>query len=244
MNSYYQSLIHEIEQLMDESKWSLAYDLIHQELSMPYVPMDIMEILQNKEIECKSYLQVSLPRVDEDKILKWIHGTPVQQEKAVSELCTMNLRAHEYEVQEALNALIPNEFKGELIEALMEQKIDTPYKILKNGLEITFIPSSILTMKEDPTLIQTKKIFYELLSNDNPAFYQFCLRLLEQEVLEMRPFDFVDIEPESLAKSIIRLVMDAFGQSEEFLAFMKIKDLEEVDELPLLIERRGENDAK
>ena len=60
----------------------------------------------------------------------------------------------------------------------------------------------------------------------------------------MRPFDFVDIEPESLAKSIIRLVMDAFGQSEEFLAFMKIKDLEEVDELPLLIERRGENDAK
>ena len=112
MNSYYQSLIHEIEQLMDESKWSLAYDLIHQELSMPYVPMDIMEILQNKEIECKSYLQVSLPRVDEDKILKWIHGTPVQQEKAVSELCTMNLRAHEYEVQEALNALIPNAFAG------------------------------------------------------------------------------------------------------------------------------------
>ncbi|MDD7281111.1 MAG: DUF3196 family protein [Erysipelotrichaceae bacterium] len=244
MNSYYQSLMSEIKNLMSESKWSQAYDLICQENSMPYVPQDVLEQLEECQSECKSHLDVKVRKVDDDKIMEWIHGTPAQQEKAVSELVNMNLRNYVQEVQAVFDSNILDEFKGELIEALMEQKIDTPYKILKNGLEITFIPSSILTTQEDKTLIETKQIFSELLSNDNPAFYQFCNHLLEQEVLEMRPFDFSDLSAISLAKSIIHLVMEAFGQSEEFLTFIKLKGLEEVEELPLLIERRGENDAK
>lgn len=244
VNSYYQSLIQEIEKQIHESQFSQAYELIHQECSMPYVPQDVMEKLEEYQKEVQFHLHSSLKKVDDEKIVQWIHGTPAQKEKAVSELLNLNLRNYEEEVQAVFDSDILDEYKGELIEALMEQKIDTPYKILKNGFEITFIPSSILTTQEDKTLMQTKDILYELLSNDNPSFYQFCLRLLQQEVLEMRPFDFSDIDSYSLAKSIIRLVMDAFGQSEEFLTFMKMKKLEEVDEYPLLIERRGENDAK
>ena len=139
-----------------------------------------------------------------------------------------------------LDSDLLDEFKGELIEALIEQRVDSSYKIMKDGLEVTFIPSAIVPIHEDDTLIQTREIFSEWFSNDNPAFYNFCCRLLEQEALESRPFDFEDVSPLSLAKSIVRLVMEAFGQSEEFLAFMKIKGMTEIVEYPLSIERRGE----
>ena len=241
MNSYYQSLIKEIQSKINEFAYQEAYDLIHQELSMPYVPSDVMDILEAYQSECISHMDCVVKKLDDDKLMKLIHGSEEQIERAISELMNLNLRQYSLEVQAVLDSIVLDEFKGELIEALMEQRIDTPFKILKNGLEITFIPSSILTAQEDHVLNETKAIFYELLSNENPAFYQFCLRLLEQEKLEMRPFDFSDLNPYAIAKSIIRLVMEAFGQSDDFLTFMKIKGLEEV---PLLIETRGENDAK
>ncbi|MGN1276947.1 MAG: DUF3196 family protein, partial [Floccifex sp.] len=51
VNSYYQSLIQEIEKQIHESQFSQAYELIHQECSMPYVPQDVMEKLEEYQKE-------------------------------------------------------------------------------------------------------------------------------------------------------------------------------------------------
>lgn len=243
VNSYYQSLIKEIQSRLTDSKISEAYELIHQELSMPYVPSDVMDILQEYEKECLSHIESKVPRVDEEKLWTWIKGNEDQKEKAVFELGNYNLRNYEEEVQALLDSDLLDEFKGELIEELMAQKIDTPYKIRKDGLDITFIPSTILSFNEDKVVLEVKEILSQWLSNDNPAFYQFCLRLLQQEALEIRPFDFTDLDPYMIAKSIVRLVMDAFGQSDEFTAFMHHLGMDEVGQIPLSIERRGENNG-
>ncbi len=243
VNSYYQSLLKEIQVRLEDARISEAYDLIHQELSMPYVPSDVLDILQDYEKECLSQMDSKISKVNEEKLWTWIHGNEEQMEKAVFELGSYNLRNYEEEVQALLDSKLLDEFKGELIEALMAQRIDTPYKIRKDGLDITFIPSAILSFDEDKVVLEVKEVLSQWLSNDNPAFYQFCLRLLRQEALEIRPFDFTDLDPYMISKSIVRLVMDGFGQSEEFTAFMHQLGMDEVGQIPLSIERRGENNG-
>ena len=241
MNPYYQSFVQEIQELINDSKYQQANDMIEQELALPYVPQDVLDILHDKKEEIAPHIEKCGNRQTMPDLAKWVHGTDVQQVKACSMLVTMNLRLYEEEVQTLLDSDMLMEFKGELIEALMEQKIDTPYRIEKSGMEVTFIPSAILPSTEDETIVQTKKIFETWFSSFNPAMYNFCLRLLEQEVLETRPFDFQGLDSTALAKAIVRLVSKAMGQIEELDLFYKVHNLDQVENYILSIEKRGEN---
>lgn len=224
---------------MENGEYQKALDLIQAELDMPYVPREELEVLKVYKDDCLSNIDRPVHKPDIESL---IHGSMEAQEKAISLLKGMNLRLMEDEVQTLLNSdKLLDEMKGELIECLMEQKIDKTYKIRKSGLEITFVPSIIIPKDEDDTLLEIESLFDQWFSNDNPTFHRFCNRLLEQEVLENRPMDFVDCEALSIAKAIVRLVCEAFGQSDEFVLFMKDKQIEDVVEYPLLIERRGEN---
>lgn len=242
VNSYYQSFMQMIQKKMDQGKYEEVLEQINEELALPYVPKDIEERLVTYVLECKQHIVYP---VKQPQLEKLIHGSMAEQEKAVSILKGLNLRQLHHEVQTVLDSdNLLNEIKGELIEALMDQKIDEPYKINKNGLEITFIPSAIVPYEEDETVKEANAYFDQWFSNDNPTFLEFCSRLLRQEVLEMRPFDCTDIDAKAIAKTIVRLVSEAFGQSEEFALFVKQKKLENIAEIPLLIERRGDTYGK
>ena len=52
----------------------------------------------------------------------------------------------------------------------------------------------------------------------------------------------MDQDPYVLAKAIVRLVLEAFGQSDQLAAFIQIHELQDVADMPLEIERRGDND--
>ena len=219
MNSYYQSLIAEIQKKIDGKAYQEAYDLIHQEISLPYVPQDCLAILE---------------------ILSWIYEDPSKQEQVIPFMKDLNLRQYTREVQDLLNAELLDESKGELIEYLMEQKIDTPFKIEKNGLDITFIPSSILCEEIDPVAIEVRAYLDAWFSNDDPAFLNFCMTLLHQEILVRRPFDLNEEEALPIAKAIVRLVYAALMRDDELEDFTEKKDLTKVQDTILWIERRGE----
>ena len=225
---------------MDESKFQEAVDQIDQELSMPYVPEETMHTLSDLKEECMSHLEQFGYRQKIEDLSKWVHGTEVQKEKAASMLLSMNLRQYEEEVQTLLNSDLLGEFKGELIEALMEQKVDTPFKVNKSGLEVTFVPSTIVKSDEDKTIVQARNLFDTWFSSFNPVMRNFCLRLLDQEILEMRPFDFQGMNSLALAKAIVRLVSEAMGQIEELDLFYKVHGLDQVENYKLSIEKRGE----
>ncbi len=239
MNSYYQSLLNEIKRQIEEEKYSSALEMIQQELSMPYIPLDAETALKEYLEDCKSHMDTPLYSPDEEKIFSRINGTEEQMETVVTYLTGLNLRRYHTEVQKLLDSDLLGEFKGELIEALMEQSIDETYRINKDGLEITFVPSALVKKEEDPTLIEVHEIFDEWFASDNPSFCSFCERLLEQEMLERRPFDFTDEDALGIAKSIVRLVMEAFGQEDQWKLFEKIKGLEYITDVPLSIESRG-----
>lgn len=242
MNSYYKSLLEEIEKNIQEEKYDLAWKLIEDEQAMPYVPEDVSNALQDYKKTCLPYQKKEPKSLELDAL---VHGNQRQQELAVSMMKSYNLRQYQDEVQTLLNSdLLLDEIKGELIEYLMEQKINSTYSMKKSGLEISFIPDVIPTQEEDQTIVETKRIFELWFENDNPTFLNFCNRLLEQEILESRPFDFTEVEAMSLAVSIVKLVSESFGQSEEFAAFIQLHQLQDIVAYPLLIERRGDNNEK
>lgn len=240
MNLYYQSLIDDLSLLIEQQKFDDALRIIQQELSLPYVERDVLEKLHQYEEECLIH-QKDDDRSKNFELEKLIKGTEAQKEKAVSLLQTLNLRSYEREVQQLLSSDLLEEFKGELIEALMEQKIDTAYHMVKDGLDITFVPSSIVTADQDMTVQEAGQLFEAWFLNDEPTLYNFCMRLLEQEIYEMRPFDLEELDPLPLAKGIVRLVYEAMGQTEELAHFLKKNGLEQVADYTLSIEKRGDN---
>jgi hypothetical protein len=242
LNPYYTSLIQEIDRQIEQKKYDRALEMIQAEQDLPYVPQDAADALEERRKDCIANFDP--PHKDPD-LESLIHGNVHQQEYAVTLMKSVNLRQYEQEVQYLLDSeVLTDEIKGELIEELMEQRIDHSFTMKKSGLDVTFVPDLIPSAEEDETLVQTNRIFEEWFGNDNPTFERFCKRLLEQERLENRPFDFTDVEPLSIAAAIVRLVAESFGQSEEYAAFLKIHQLQNIVEQPLLIERRGDNHEK
>ena len=229
MNAYYHSLIEEIKKEIDEKSYAQAYELICQELNMPYVPKDALELLEYYKSECKPYLEQKSKSMDFSKLQDYVHGTLEQKIYAISILENMNLRMCHDEVQ------------GTLIESLMEQKIDDPFDLIKSGLNITFIPSAILPMEQDQSINEASSLFESWFTNEDPTMIQFCMSLLMQLVLYERPFDQEDKDPYQLAKGICRLVYDAMQKSDEWPGFVKKQGLERIEDIELSIEKRGEN---
>lgn len=241
MNAYYHSLIEEIKKEIDEKSYAQAYELICQELDMPYVPQDALDLLEYYKSECKPYLEQRNKSVDFNKLQDYIDGTLEQKIYAIGVLGNMNLRMYHDEVQILLDSDLPDECKGALIEALMEQKIDDPFDLIKSGLNITFIPSAILPMQQDQSICEASSLFESWFTNEDPTMIQFCMSLLMQLVLCERPFDQEDKDPYELAKSICRLVFYAMQKSDEWPSFIKKQGLEKVEDIELSIEKRGEN---
>jgi hypothetical protein len=239
VNPYYQSFIEEVDGLMEKGEYDQALVMVQQELALPYVPQNVMKFLEKCRKECLSHTQRVRSR-NPEQLDVWIAGTPVQKEMAVSLLCTLNLRQYLPQVQTLLLSDVLDEFKGELIEALMEQKVDEPLKIVKQGMEITFVPSVIVPASEDATLKAANRYFDAWLDQD-PSMCAFCQRLLEQETLLVRPFDFQDLDPLPLAKAIVRLVFEAMGQKQDLDSFYKERKLQNTEDYVLTIEMQGDN---
>lgn len=238
MNVYYQSLIHEIRILMSEKHYQNALELIKPELAMPYMEPEALKILNELYSECQA--ACTIPKVHgADDLEKWIHGTDVQKELAVNLLTGLNLRQFTSQIQDLLDSDLLDEFKGELIEAMMDQKLDMAFHVRKNGLDITFVPGTIVPANQDPGLQQASELFARWFSQNDPGLETFCLHLLQQEVLVNRPYDFTESDPVSLAKSVVRLVYEAMGLESAFDDFCRLNGLDAIVELPLAIEKKG-----
>lgn len=240
MNPYYQSLLKDVISLFSKGEYEKVDSIIRQELSMPYVPQDAMSILEHYEQECRPHLS-RYSRASVQDIEELTKGNTAQKEIAVNLLKASNLRQHHSDVQRLLDAEdLLQEFKGELIEALMEQKVSEPYRISKHGKTETFVPSSIIESENDPVLKEAREYLDAWLSFQNPLLLDFCLEMLNQEVLEMRPADFSGKNPKELAASLVRLVCGAMKDEEGWKALEDEFDLEGSGSYPLLIKERGE----
>lgn len=240
MDSFYDSVLKSILESLQKQDYESAAAMAKQELDMPYVPPDVKEQLESSLHEAAGHLQKK-PAESSMELDKWIHGTLHQKEKAASALQAMNLRMYSDQVQQLLNdPELAAEFKGELVEALMEQKIDEEFTMNKDGLNISFVPSLITPARDDAVLKKARQYFDQWLFANDAMSCRFASSLLDQETLEMRPFDFEGIDPKELAASIVHLVYDAMKNEEGWEKFVTQNHLEDVQEYPVSIKKRGE----
>lgn len=240
MNSFYQSIFDNIQALRRAGKAPLALAVIEQELSIPYVPEEIAARLEElrKEIESDQPQPVPDSAMRLDSL---INGSPAAKEKAVAVLQTLNLRNYHDQVQKLLNdPMLLDEFKGELIRELIRQRIEEPFSISKDGLDFEFVPSLITPDYKDPTLVQVRKLFEDWLGGSFVLSEDFAGQLLEQEVLETLPLSFEEVDPRSLAASIVRLVYISMKDEAGWKTFARDHNLEQIQLYPLKIEKRGE----
>lgn len=234
MNAYYQSLFNEIQKQINEERYEQAYELIRQELDLPYVPNDAYQVLEAYSKACLPYLEKGNKAIDIDQL---IHGSLESKIMAVSMLKKVNLRQYGQSVQCLFDSDLPDEYKGELIECLMEQKIDEPFEIVKSGLQITFIPSAILPMTMDPVIQEVTSLFDAWFGSEDVASLRFCMTLFMQMILCERPFDQSENDAYEIAKAIVRLVFEAMMRLDEWPLFIKKQGLENVMDIKLSIEK-------
>lgn len=239
MNPYYTSLLKDVVDLFAKGEYEKVDSIVSQELSLPYIPGQAEELLRHYQDECRPYL-AKVPAANRAQLEDLVDGTTAQKEMAASMLQAMNLRQYHAEVQKLLNAEdLVQEFKGELIEALMEQRIDEHYVIIRNGKKISFVPASIKSKKEDDGYQKARAFLHDWLDTDNPVMADFCEQMLDQELLENRPLDFQDKDPKALAAAIVRLVCDAMSDEETWQALSGNDDFPD-GSYKLLIKERGE----
>lgn len=227
VNLYYRSVMDEIHRLMDEENYRQAVDILKQELSMPYIPMDVQAQLETLYQSAAASMPESRPAISTRKLDDWIAGSEQQQMAAVHVLKDLNLRNMQPQVQALLHSNASSLVKGELIEALRQQKVDTEYEIDKNGLQISFIPSLLTDPADDGVLQQAYTYLQNWFSASRPDLEYFARSLLEQETLASRPMDFQGLSALDLAQSIVKHVYQALGQPEAYLQFLKEHHLED-----------------
>lgn len=240
VNQYYASLLKEIAELISREEYEKAEALIRPELELPYVPAEAREVLESYAADLKSILMPVKNRSRLD-IETLINGSIEQKETAASILQERNLRQYIPEVQKLLldSQLVP-EFKGELIEALMEQRVDENLQLLRKNEKITFSPADIVPRDQDPVYIETRKLLDEWLSCINPVMADFCIQMLDQEVLDRRPDDLSGIQARELAASIARLVFDAMQDEDGWNQLKDTQNLTDENCCQLYIQERGE----
>lgn len=240
MNSYYQELIDGLRSEFEAGNTGAACARLENELAMPYIPEDVRTELEKLK-KAFPLPQRAKGMPSEEELDELISGSTAQKEKAATVLQKMNLREYHSQVQKLLSdPKLLQEFKGELIEALIAQKIDDEFSMEKDGTEIVFQPSLITPASKDPVYRKALALFDDWFGADNPYLAGFCTQLLDQELLEMRPFDFEGTDPQALAASIALLVFRAMKDTQGEQDFLSTHPGLETGKAGLRIARRPE----
>lgn len=206
MNNYYEEMLEKIVQLMNDSEYNNALEIIKEELKMPYIPNDIEIKLNQLEKECQSIQKqndkVSF-QMDDEEITTYLYGTKDKQLKACDYLNSLNLRNYSEIVNDYLSNNPDPMAQALLIDSLIDQEISYEVSCVVDNEDITFIPRYIEKAVESDGFIEAKNFIENEFENDNPSMAKMCMQLLIQEAYLHSPINFEENEGAILAYSII-----------------------------------------
>lgn len=242
MNSYYQSMMEDLHCLLEKGELDQARAIVKDELSMPYIPVDVQNALEQIRTEIMTPAAQAASGLSVDKIRRLAAGSIEQKATACRMLDSLNLRQCEDLVQSLLDEpTLPDEARSALITSLMEQRVEDPFHIKKNGTDVEFVPTLIVPPEQDPVLKETDRLLQQWLASDDPVLYNFASELERMEVEAAMPFDFDGVDPTDLAAALVHTVFESLQDEEGWKAFARKHSLETVREYPLLIKKQGEN---
>lgn len=242
LDTYYEEIIKEVKKLMAKGDYQEAYEILEEELSMPYIPKESEQILISQYNECRSALNFNRREktYDDEDIATLLQGSLEEQYMAVELLKKSNLRNHLEEVQAYLSKCPHILIRSLLIEALMEQNIAEEIRMnYEDDLEITFYPCYIEAPMKTKGATLAANTLCDWFENDDPTFLKMCIDSLIKELYLRLPFNLEEDEASHLAQSVVSYVFKA-GQNEEgYQHFLATKQLTQEISEPLLLSKYG-----
>lgn len=197
---YYKELVSNIEKAIESADYDKASKLIDDELSLPYVPKDVLEKLRE--------FKENIPAEDinrtlsEEEIREYLKGNEYRQLVAVEQLNKLNLREYYDLCNEYLKSDGFINAKVLLIESLVRQEISDEYTMLKDGMLFNFIPRYVMLPEESEGYNTALKILSDYYMKE-PSYFLMARDLLYKDCFMALPLSYIMEEGEMLARNII-----------------------------------------
>lgn len=227
--NYYQTIVNHIEKLIKNKDFIRANRIIEEELSMPYVPQDVLMKLQQLNEVCKFNLaeEKKSEILSPEEVYRFLKEGKGKAYKALETLSMANIRNYlqiikDLLVDESVNRVL----KSLLIEQLQIQQIGNIINFTNDNQVYSVIPAQI----PSPLLQQnysniSKKL--ELLIESNPSFLQQCQMVLINVIYDRYPFLIKDEETDEITYSIIAYVYKAYQDEDGLRDFLKYHQIDD-----------------
>lgn len=208
--NYYDEILKEIEDSLNQGDLEQAQYLLKRELSMPYIPPEVEEklhslahTLQGKKRDQESDREHSRPSLEH--LLKRLHGTPENQLAAAGELADANLREAVVPLQQYLSSSPAPMAAALVIDALAQQEIQEEFVYRKGDVEYTFYGDSVTPVASSAGLRKGLSLLQKELLNQ-PSLYQMAKSLMIQKAYLYLPLSYEEEESEELVQECIQEV--------------------------------------
>ena len=247
MNDYEQQIIKAIQDAVNDNEWEKAEDLINEELRMPYIEKEFETTLRSYHNQLAELMANARPLVtanlSESQLRKYLGGNQQQQLAAINFLAKANLRNYtellqDYFLENQLDSLIV----GSLIEELIEQELNTEFKLNREGKILTFRPSQLQALDSYEGFLATRDTFSQWFGADEPSVVELCTQALVEEVYRELPYQWTLAQSEAMALALANYVYNAYDRHDEFLVWLKRNDYSLEQLRSLAIESIGNKD--
>lgn len=219
LSNYYEEVLREIENLMNEENWEEADKLITQELAMPYVPGRLEGKLQEYHKACKAALakEPVTRLMSPEEIRSALTGNQETAYMALEILNRSNIRNYLEVIQDYLSDEDSDRLmKALLIQLCQRQQVSEALSFTDQGITYKIIPVQLHDVLDDVQLSIAYRKLEQLFENDNPSFLKQCQQVLIQYAYKIYPLE-IEESGELLALRIAKYVFDAYGDREGFL---------------------------
>lgn len=227
MENYYDELVENIKTAIDNKEYDKALNLIKEEFKMPYIPMDVEEVLKNFLLVIPHDEKSKAINFEAEDIEKMLKGDYEHQITAINYLDSINVRNYMDIIEEYLKSNADRLLKSLLIMTLVNQEIQKEITMIDKGQEYNFIPMSI----EPPHLTDgyqnAYKIISDVLENDDPSSAKMAFEVLLKECYLALPSTYEIDEAKPLAYGIIKAILLALGNDQDW---EKYKNEYQIDE--------------
>lgn len=203
MSNYYDEILQEIKDLIDNKEYDEAYSLLRKEKSMPYIPSDVEPQLDALLKDVRFYLSDKKNNTESnlDDLLDSLKGNATEQLLACNELSKKNLRDCIPEIQEYLQSDPFSEAAAILVENIAEQSIQEEFTWNKDGVEYTFYGDSLTPCAESIGFLKALELINSWF-NKNPDMLEMAKTLLVHEVFMFLPLSYEEEDATSLAYDV------------------------------------------
>lgn len=173
----------------------------------------------------------------EEEVDEYLHGDSEQQFLAVHFLKQFNLRDYLDVIQMYLKLEHRDPFSiSELIEACIEQQIMDELTMIRDDMEISFIPHYLEMPQEQDGFQVAKTQLNVWFEQNEPDFAHMCQDVLMMEAKLQLPLMWEEADGKLVALSIAKYVYKAWDRMEEWEDLLENEHLQGAKLFDLMIE--------